>query len=270
MQSPTAPLWRVPCGNSALFLGCPKTGNQRTDMPQRFLRPGITNSPRWNRVSWAAQSFYIRLLTLVDDYGRFDGRPSVLWGQCFAVWNEHNPESAVNLQQVAQMLQQLAADSVQLLDLYQVGDKHVLQVTQWQERVRDGAKERWPANPNPQQSAAIRSVSLPPSSPSPPSSPPAPAIIHAHGNDSELSTVEQVLQELSLQMIPPDFIRFVYEDWFSREGKDGAGQQVKIGNYVRKRWTREGAEWRNGKHKGKTFTSKEDEALEMRRACGGI
>jgi hypothetical protein len=142
-------------------------------MPQRFLRPGITNSERWNRLDWMSQSFFIRLMTLVDDYGRYDGRASVLWGQCFAVWNEHNPDDAVNLLRVEQMLQRLAAEK--LIEHYEADGKKVLQITQWQERVRDGARERWPKNPDPQQSAATRSNSLPPSSPPSPSSPPTPS-----------------------------------------------------------------------------------------------
>lgn len=111
-------------------------------MPQRFLRPGIRTSERWNSVSFAAQSLYVRLLTLVDDYGRYDGRASVLWGECFAVWNEQNPDVSVNLQQVEEMLQQLAAK--ELIHRYENGRK-VVQIVQWQERVREGCVSKWPA-----------------------------------------------------------------------------------------------------------------------------
>ena len=52
-------------------------------MPQRFLRPGITTSRRWNSLDWDSQSFYIRLLTLVDDYGRFDADPQLLKSYAF-------------------------------------------------------------------------------------------------------------------------------------------------------------------------------------------
>ena len=129
-------------------------------MPQRFLRPQITNSERWNSIPWMTQSFYIRLLTIVDDYGRCDGRSSVLWGQLFAVWNEQHPENVITPQQVAQMSQECAADCTRLIELYEVEGKKVLQVTQWQERVREGAKEKWPKNPSPQESAGIRSENV--------------------------------------------------------------------------------------------------------------
>lgn len=165
-------------------------------MPQRFLRPGITNSDLWNAVSMECQSFYIRILTLVDDYGRHDGRPAVLAGQCFAVWNAMHPDKSINLQQVEQMLQQLAATF--LIELYEVGGKKILQVTQWQERIRDGVKQKWPAKGDLQQVAASCSKLLPSSPPpspsSTPSSPPPPA-----GNGGRfMPTWEDCKQWLSL------------------------------------------------------------------------
>ena len=114
-------------------------------MPQRFLRPGITNSERWNGVSFAAQSLYIRLITLVDDYGRYDGRSSVIWAQCFAVWNEQNQQDSITPQQVEQMLQELAGK--ELVEIYTVQNKKVVQISQWQERIRDGVAEKWPSKP---------------------------------------------------------------------------------------------------------------------------
>jgi len=169
-------------------------------MPQRFLRPGITNSERWNKVPIEAQNLFIRLLTLVDDYGRCDGRASVVCGQCFSVWNELNPDSEITLAVTAQLLQQLAAGH--LIDVYEANGKRVLQIEQWQERVREGSKERWPANPArsvPQQSAATRSVPLPPSSPSPsPSTPSGGAEIPP---DLKSSKSEMIRSEKELQRV---------------------------------------------------------------------
>jgi hypothetical protein len=114
-----------------------------TDMPQRFLKPGITNSDRWNSVSWQAQSLYIRLLTVVDDYGRYDGRTAVIHGACFSVYNAIHPECVVKLQETDKMLQEIAASL--LVELYDSQGKRVMQITQWTERLREGVKERWPA-----------------------------------------------------------------------------------------------------------------------------
>lgn len=152
-------------------------------MPQRFLRPQITNSERWNSVSWEAQSFFIRILTLVDDYGRHDGRASVLWGQCFAIWNEKHPDSVMTLLRVEQLSQELAADGVNLVEIYENEGKKVLQINQWAERIREGAKEKWPSKPERaavvKEPAASRSVPLLTTPSSPPSSPPPPAAVVA-------------------------------------------------------------------------------------------
>lgn len=198
-------------------------------MPQRFLRPGITNSERWNKVDWRAQSFYVRLLTLVDDYGRYDGREAILWGQCFALWNSmHETEhgQVVTISEVVQMVQQL--QKAQLIECYQAQGKKVLQITQWQERVREGAKERWPAKPkqtelkvNPQQPAAERSVSLPPSpppspppsyTPTPPSAPEGVCVARQQEQFQTEQTFEWLKSELSAMYRRPTDYRMSYAE----------------------------------------------------------
>jgi hypothetical protein len=47
-------------------------------MPSRLLREGILDSEAVNVLSFPAEVFYRRLMSAVDDFGRFDGRPSVL------------------------------------------------------------------------------------------------------------------------------------------------------------------------------------------------
>ncbi len=114
-------------------------------MPQRFLRPAIRNSERWNTVDWKCQSFWVRLLTLVDDFGRFDGRISVLHGECFSVWNEKNPTLAINPQETAALCTQLS--EARLVEFYESQGRKVLQLTQWEERPRS-EKSKWPDHEN--------------------------------------------------------------------------------------------------------------------------
>lgn len=154
-------------------------------MPQRFLRPGITTSDRWNRVGFRAQSLYIRILTIVDDYGRCDGRASVIHGHCFSVWNENNQDREITPQETLALLNALAAQF--LVDVYEVDGKKVMQVTQWQERIRDGAKEKWPANPIPQDSAAERSKAPPSSTTTTTTTSPPPPPISNRGPDVALN-----------------------------------------------------------------------------------
>jgi hypothetical protein len=47
-------------------------------MPSRLLREGILDSDAVNELSFPAEVFYRRLMSVVDDFGRFDGRPSIL------------------------------------------------------------------------------------------------------------------------------------------------------------------------------------------------
>lgn len=129
-------------------------------MPQRFLRPGITTSEAWNRASWFEQSFFIRLLTLVDDEGRYDGRIPILHAHCFALRSDVTPQQTAAARS--------ALLSLGLIEVYTVDGKEYLQVAKWQERVR--TRSKWPAPPDskPQRSAAVRSDPLLPSpSPSP-------------------------------------------------------------------------------------------------------
>lgn len=54
-------------------------------MPNRYLREGILESDRVNSLSFEAEVFYRRLMSVVDDFGRFDGRTSILKGRLYAL-----------------------------------------------------------------------------------------------------------------------------------------------------------------------------------------
>lgn len=73
---------------------------------------------------------------------------------------------------------------------------------------------------------------------------------HASSIDGEVLSFEQVKARVFTIGIPDDFIHWVYDDWFGRQGKDGAGVHVPVLDYVKKRWYREQTEWRAGTHKG--------------------
>jgi hypothetical protein len=69
----------TPCSTTRNRPGC------RTDMPSRLLREGILESTAVNALSFPAEVFYRRLMSVVDDFGRFDGRPAVLRGRLYAL-----------------------------------------------------------------------------------------------------------------------------------------------------------------------------------------
>lgn len=97
-------------------------------MPQRFLKPGIRDSEKWNSCDWQSQSFYIRLLTLVDDFGRFDGHPSLLRGHAFALREEITSEI------ISQLCESLARAG--LANFYEKDGKRFVELTNWTERAR--------------------------------------------------------------------------------------------------------------------------------------
>lgn len=47
-------------------------------MPTRLIRDGILTSERVSSLSWEAEVFYRRLMSVADDYGLYDARPSIL------------------------------------------------------------------------------------------------------------------------------------------------------------------------------------------------
>lgn len=54
-------------------------------MPNRIIREGIIDSEAVNSLSFDAEVFYRRLMSVVDDFGRFDGRTAVLRARLYAL-----------------------------------------------------------------------------------------------------------------------------------------------------------------------------------------
>lgn len=79
-------------------------------------------------MSWLAQSFYVRLLTLVDDYGRYEADASLLRSHAFPLRED------IRAPQVQKLCLELQAN--QLANFYNVEGKQYLQLTNWTERAR--------------------------------------------------------------------------------------------------------------------------------------
>lgn len=47
-------------------------------MPNRVVREGILDSERIDKLTWPSEIFYRRLMSIVDDFGRGDGRMDIL------------------------------------------------------------------------------------------------------------------------------------------------------------------------------------------------
>ena len=108
-------------------------------MPTRYLKPGIRDSDRINRVfSPDAEIFYYRILVTVDDFGRYDARPLVLKSACFPI------RLYATADKCAEWLQDL--ENAELVVTYEVEGKPYLQVTKWDNSPR-ATKSKFPAPP---------------------------------------------------------------------------------------------------------------------------
>ncbi|MFN7609878.1 MAG: hypothetical protein ACK5QX_02915, partial [bacterium] len=52
-------------------------------MPNRILREGILTSPRMARLGWAEEVMYRRLMSVVDDFGRYWADHGLLRAACY-------------------------------------------------------------------------------------------------------------------------------------------------------------------------------------------
>ena len=106
-------------------------------MPDRILRAGIIKSDRVNLLSWPAEVFYRRLMSVVDDYGRYDGRTIILRSDLYPL-----KVDKVSLADVGKWKAECA--SAGLVSFYQVTGKEYLEIKDFGQRLRS-MKSKWPA-----------------------------------------------------------------------------------------------------------------------------
>lgn len=106
-------------------------------MPNRIIREGILTSEAVNSLTWEAEVFYRRLLSVVDDYGRYDARISVLRASLYPTKLEKMRDGSVQ-----RCLK--SCEAARLLVVYEVDGKQYLQVTKFNQTIRSKTS-RWPA-----------------------------------------------------------------------------------------------------------------------------
>lgn len=104
-------------------------------MPNRIIREGFLDSEPINSMNDFNQLMFVRLLLVVDDYGRIDARPELLRSKCF-------PISDRRLSDISQSITELA--SKELIFLYEVDCKQYLEIKEFRQRLRV-MKSRYPA-----------------------------------------------------------------------------------------------------------------------------
>ena len=109
-------------------------------MANRVIRDGILDSERVDKLSWAGEVFYRRLMSIVDDYGRGDGRPAILRSKLFPL--KINKVSEADI--VKWMRECVDAE---LVSEYTVEGKPYFELNDFNQQVRI-KKSKYPDNPN--------------------------------------------------------------------------------------------------------------------------
>lgn len=97
-------------------------------MPNRILRDGILTSEKVNALSWEEEVFYRRLMSVVDDYGRFYSLPKLLRSNCYPLHIDDVSDSDVE-KWLAACIQSglistyIGTDGKQYIQLYNFGQQ---------------------------------------------------------------------------------------------------------------------------------------------------
>ena len=97
-------------------------------MPTRYLKPGIRDSDPIDSLSPLAENLFYRLLVTVDDFGRYDARPSMIKAHCYPI------KDSVTADICAGLMAELQQAS--LIDLYSANGKACLQMRKWDNKPR--------------------------------------------------------------------------------------------------------------------------------------
>lgn len=104
-------------------------------MPVRLIRPGINSSDRVDALTAMAEVFYRRLLSVVDDYGRYDADWRVLRSSCFPLKADQ-----ISQEQLEGWLTECSAvqpgEEEPLIRTFTVRRKRYLEVTNFGQRIR--------------------------------------------------------------------------------------------------------------------------------------
>ena len=116
-------------------------------MPDRVLRANILTSDAVNLLGWPAEVFYRRLMSIVDDFGRYDARPEILRGALYPLKLDN-----VSKSDVVKWMNECS--DAGLVRLYSTDGREYLEVLKFGQRLR-AAKSKFPA-PCGQMSADVR------------------------------------------------------------------------------------------------------------------
>ena len=108
-------------------------------MPTRYLKPGVRDSESIEALSPNAEILYYRLIVTVDDFGRYDARPSMVKAACFPI------RESMTASKVDALLKELSEHG--LVVVYQVEGKPYIQLCKW-DNVPRAKESKYPALEN--------------------------------------------------------------------------------------------------------------------------
>lgn len=103
-------------------------------MPNRIIREAILSSEKMAMLSWAEEVFYRRLLSIVDDHGRYEANPQLLRSKCYPL----HTDATVQAKDIAAWL--VACQRAGVLQSYTVGGKRYLHVVNFGQQQRTPSK----------------------------------------------------------------------------------------------------------------------------------
>jgi hypothetical protein len=106
-------------------------------MPDRIVRAGILSSEKVCSLSWPAEVFYRRLFSVVDDFGRYDGRLTILRTALYPLQIDKVSDLDVGKWR-------LETAKAGLVRVYAIDGKEYVEVLNFGQRLR-AAKSKWPS-----------------------------------------------------------------------------------------------------------------------------
>ena len=117
-------------------------------MPNRIVREGILTSERVELLSWAEEVFYRRLMSVVDDFGRYYARPALLRAACYPLLLTKVSDSDIE-----KWLS--ACENAALVRVYPASDgKRYLQLLDFRQHIR-AAESKYPPPPDDCDASAV-------------------------------------------------------------------------------------------------------------------
>ena len=153
-------------------------------MPNRILREGFLDDELVSALSEGAETLYARLILVVDDYGRFDGRPEFIRVKCYPllVGDDELAKSGkrdVSVKAVASRLRELARKDDtgrSLITLYRAKGKPFLELHNHKNRLRQ-THSKWPAPPAVPEPEPVLAPATEDVQQQPPADPPPPPVL---------------------------------------------------------------------------------------------